>query len=64
MEITISASHSGFSTTTASVDVTVEDLFDLSLWRELVFDAYGCPNGSTNESCMAVWGERDMVESG
>ena len=59
-EITVMASHSGFVTATGSFDVIVEDLFDLSLWRELVFDAFDCPNGFTDESCRNFWGERDV----
>ena len=60
VEITVTASHSGFVTATDSLEVLVEDLFDVSLWRELVFDAYDCPNGSTDERCMNIWGERDV----
>ncbi len=60
VEVTVAASHSGFATATASFEVIVEDLFDLSLWRELVFDAFDCPNGFTDESCRHFWGERDV----
>ena len=60
VEVTVAASHSGFATATASFEVIVEDLFDLSLWRELVFDAFDCPNGFTDESCRNFWGERDV----
>ena len=60
VEVTVTASQPGFVTATASFDVIVEDLFDLSLWRELVFDAFDCPNGFTDESCRNRWGERDV----
>ncbi|MDE2881746.1 MAG: hypothetical protein OXP70_07835 [Acidobacteriota bacterium] len=60
VQVTLRANHTGYTTATASVDVVVEDLFDESLWRELVFDAYDCPNGSTNEGCMNQWGERQV----
>ena len=59
-EITVTASHTGFVTATDSFEAVVEDLFDVSLWRELVFDAYSCPNGTTEERCMDIWGERDV----
>ena len=59
-EITVTASHTGFVTATDSLDVVVEDPFDPSLWRELVFDAFDCPNGFTDERCQNIWGERDV----
>ena len=60
VEVTVTASQPGFVTATASFDVIVEDRFDLSLWRELVFDGFDCPNGFTDESCRNRWGERDV----
>ena len=60
VEVTVTASQPGFVTATASFDVIVEDRFDLSLWRELVFDAFDCPNGFTDESCRNRWGGRDV----
>ena len=60
VEVTVTASQPGFVTATGSFEVIVEDRFDLSLWRELVFDAFDCPNGFTDESCRNRWGERDV----
>lgn len=60
VEITLTASQTGFVTATSSFEAVVEDRFDLSMWRELVFDAFDCPNGFTDESCRNFWGERDV----
>ena len=60
--LTLSATHSGYVTATETTDVVVEDLFDENLWRELVFDAYDCPNGTTDEVCMEIWGERRVEQ--
>ena len=61
-EITVTASHTGYVTATDSLDVIVEDPFDQALWRELVFDAFDCPNGFTDESCRNFWGERNVED--
>ena len=62
VQVTLRANHTGYATATDTVDVVVEDLFDENLWRELVFDAYDCPNGSTDEWCMTIWGERSVEQ--
>ena len=62
VEITVTATHTGFVTARASLDVVVEDPFDLSLWRELVFDAFDCPNGFMDPQCERFWGERDIED--
>ena len=56
--VTLTANSPGYATARATTGVVVEDLFDTNLWRELVFDAYDCPNGSSDELCMSRWGER------
>ena len=56
--ITLTANNPGYSTARATAGVVVEDPFDTNLWRELVFDAFDCPNGSSQELCMSRWGER------
>lgn len=61
-EITVTASHTGYVTATDSLDVIVEDPFDQALWRELVFDAFDCPNGFTDERCRNIWGERNVED--
>lgn len=61
-EITVTASHTGYVTATDSLDVVVEDPFDPALWRELVFDAFDCPNGFTDERCRNIWGERNVED--
>ncbi|MYH21239.1 MAG: hypothetical protein F4130_03060 [Acidobacteria bacterium] len=61
-EITVTASHTGYVTAMDSLDVIVEDPFDQALWRELVFDAFDCPNGFTDESCRNFWGERNVED--
>ncbi len=61
-EITVTASHTGYVTATDSLDVVVEDPFDPALWRELVFDAFDCPNGFTDERCRNFWGERNVED--
>ncbi len=60
--ITLRANHPGYISASETLEVVVEDLFDESLWRELVFDAYGCPNGSSKEICMTRWGERTVEQ--
>lgn len=62
VEISLTASHTGFVTARESFDVIVEDPFDLSIWRELVFDAFDCPNGFTDEGCRNFWGERNVED--
>ena len=62
VQVTVRANHAGYTTATAMVDVVVEDLFDESLWREMVFDAFDCPNGSSRELCMRRWGEREVEQ--
>ena len=62
VQISIQASQTGFVTATTSFDVVVEDPFDLSLWRELVFDAFDCPSGFMDERCQGIWGERDVED--
>ena len=58
--ITVTATADGYTDATGEIDVIVEDPFDLSLWRELVFDAFGCPNGFSDERCRSRWGERNV----
>ncbi len=62
VQVTLGANYTGYTAATATVDVVVEDPFDESLWRELVFDAFACPNGSTSEFCMFLWGEREVEQ--
>lgn len=62
VQITLRANHPGYTTATETFDVVVEDLFDLSLWRELVFDEYECPNGNSVEWCQDRWGGRDVKQ--
>ena len=60
--ITVTATADGYTEATGEIDVIVEDPFDLNLWRELVFDAFDCPNGFSNERCRNRWGERTVEE--
>lgn len=62
VQVTLRANHTGYTTATASVDVVVEDPFDQNLWRELVYDAFDCPNGTSREICMRRWGEREVEQ--
>lgn len=59
--LTLTATYTGYVTATETVDVVVQDPFDLGLWRELVFDAYDCPTGSRTGKCDKHDGKR--VES-
>ena len=60
--ITVTATADGYTEATGEIDVIVEDPFDLSLWRELVFDAFDCPDGFSDERCRRRWGERNVEE--
>lgn len=60
--ITITAIADGYTEATGEIEVFVEDPFDPALWRELVFDAFECPNGFTDESCRRFWGDRTVEE--
>ena len=60
--ITVTATADGYTEAMGEIDVFVEDPFDPALWRELVFDAFECPNGFTDESCRNFWGDRTVEE--
>ena len=60
--ITVTATADGYIEATGEIEVFVEDRFDPSLWRELVFDAFDCPSGFTDESCRSFWGDRPVEE--
>jgi len=60
--ITVTATADGYTEATGEIDVFVEDPFDPALWRELVFDAFECPSGFTDESCRNFWGDRTVEE--
>lgn len=60
--ITVTATADGYTEATGEIEVFVEDPFDLSLWRELVFDAFDCPAAASSERCLSVWGERAVED--
>lgn len=60
--ITVTATADGYTEATGEIEVFVEDPFDPALWRELVFDAFECPSGFTDESCRNFWGDRTVEE--
>lgn len=60
--IAVTAIADGYTEATGEIEVFVEDPFDPALWRELVFDAFECPNGFTDESCRRFWGDRTVEE--
>ena len=60
--ITVTASADGHTEASGEIDVTIEDPFDPSLWRELVFDAYDCPSGDTSQLCLDRWGNRQVED--
>ena len=60
--ISVTATAAGYTEAMVEIDVLVEDPFDVSLWREMVFDGYECPNGTTDEICREVWGGRDVEQ--
>ncbi len=57
--LTLTASHPRFETATGEIGIIVEDqlagfdpeLFELEFWREMVFDAFICPTGSSSPGC-------------
>ena len=60
--ITVTATADGYTEATGEIEVLVDDPFDPALWRELVFDAFDCPSGFTDESCRSFWGDRTVEE--
>ena len=60
--ITVTATAGGYTTAHDTFDLTVVDRFNENIWRELVFDAYDCPNGSSREWCREKWGERTVEQ--
>lgn len=60
--ITVTAAADGYTEATGEIDVFVDDPFDPALWRELVYDAFDCPTGFTDESCRSFWGDRTVEE--
>ena len=60
--ITVTATADGYTEATGEIDVFVDDPFDPALWRELVYDAFDCPTGFTDESCRSFWGDRTVEE--
>ena len=42
--------------------MSVTDPFQLSLWRELLFDEFDCPGLPTGERCMGLWGGRAVED--
>ena len=60
--ITVTAIADGYTEATGEIEVFVDDPFDLSLWRELVFDAFDCPAAVSSERCQSRWGERTVED--
>lgn len=60
--ITVTATADGYTEAAGEIEVLVEDPFDPALWRELVFDAFECPTGFTDEGCRRFWGDRTVEE--
>ena len=60
--ITVTATADGYTEATGEIEAFVEDPFDPALWRELVFDAFDCPDGATDEGCRNFWGGRTVDE--
>ena len=60
--VTVTATAPGYTTATATITVSVTDPFQLSLWRELLFDEFDCPGSALNEGCVAFWGGRAVED--
>ena len=60
--ITVTATADGYTEATGEIEVFVEDPFEPALWRELVFDAFDCPSGATDQGCRNFWGDRAVEE--
>lgn len=61
--ITVTATADGYTEAVGEIEVFVEDPFDLSLWRELVFDAFDCPAAASSDKCQSRWGERTVEDT-
>ena len=60
--VRVTATAEGYTEAVGEIDITIEEPFDTSLWRELVFDAYDCPSGDTSELCLDRWGNRQVQD--
>ena len=60
--ITVTATADGYTEATGEIEVFVEDPFDPALWRELVFDAFDCPDSFTSARCRRYWGDRTVKD--
>ncbi|MDE3260972.1 MAG: hypothetical protein OYL41_03200 [Acidobacteriota bacterium] len=49
--VSLTATYTGYSSANETMDIVVEDPFDLDMWRELVFDASDCPTGGGSRRC-------------
>ena len=60
--IAVTAIAGGYTEAAGEIEVFVDDPFDPALWRELVFDAFDCPDGFTSARCRRYWGDRTVEE--